>query len=275
MSSVYQAEEIETGRTVAVKVLSTRLLEDEASVHRMRREAGVTSSFDHPNVCPTLQFGQSEDGHFYLVMPFLAGETLSDYEVRQRRIPIEEGVDILMQVCQGLQYAHDHGSVHRDLKPENVMLVAEGIEGRTRCAVVMDFGLAQERRQGKGALRLTATGIVLGTPEFMSPEQIRGRELDGRSDIYALGVVAFELFTGELPFHGVDAQETMVARLRGEPRSMRAIRPDVPARLEAVIRKAMALAPVDRWQSMTEFAQGLDSVTNSFFRRMLKKLSSA
>jgi serine/threonine protein kinase len=137
----------------------------------------------------------------------------------------------------------------------------------------MDFGLAKERRADPQVVQLTQTGIVLGTPEFMSPEQIRGRALDGRSDVYALGVLAFELFTGELPFTGKNAQEMMVARLRGMPRSLRSVRPALPGRLESVISRALALAADDRYQSMTELAAAFESVLQAgvlarFFRRV-------
>ena len=262
MSWVYEAEELEGGLTVAIKVLPPRLSRDRDSVERLKREAEIATRFNHPNVCPILRLGSTADGILYLVMPFLAGETLGDFEGRVRQVSVEEGVPILVQVCGGLQHAHDLGVIHRDLKPENVMLVPEGEEGAVR-AVVMDFGLAKERHAGPEVVKLTQTGIVLGTPEFMSPEQIRGRALDGRSDVYALGVLAFELFTGELPFSGRNAQEMMVARLRGMPRLIRSVRPDLPGRLESVINRALALAPDDRYQSMDEFGRALDGVVNS------------
>ena len=136
----------------------------------------------------------------------------------------------------------------------------------------MDFGLAKERRAGPEVAKLTATGIVLGTPEFMSPEQIRGKPLDGRSDIYALGVLAFELFTGQLPFAGKSAQETMIARLRGSPAELRDVRPELPAKLEAVIQRCLAIDPAERYQSMEELAHAFESmvavgVFGKLFRR--------
>ncbi len=279
MSWVYQADDIETGKVVAIKLLPPRLAKDGAAVERLRREADIADRFEHPNVCPILAFGHTEDGTIYLVMPFLAGETLSDYEIRTRAVTLEEGVRILVQVCRGLQHAHDLGIIHRDLKPENVMLVGDGRPSSdvshqssddrrpttddrrpSPRAVVMDFGLAKRRRASAEVVKLTQTGIVLGTPEFMSPEQIRGRSLDGRSDIYAVGVLAFELFTGQLPFVGKDAQETMMARLRGLPRRLREYRPDLPGRLESVLARALALAPEDRYQTMNELAAALERV---------------
>jgi serine/threonine-protein kinase len=165
-------------------------------------------------------------------------------------------------MCRGLQHAHELQIIHRDLKPENVMLVPEGeTKGAPKYrAVVMDFGLAKERRAGPEVAKLTATGIVLGTPEFMSPEQIRGKPLDGRSDVYALGVLAFELFTGQLPFAGKSAQETMIARLRGAPLRLREVREDLPSKLEVIIGKALAADPAERHSSMNELGHAFQSV---------------
>src|SRR2546422_477738 len=157
---------------------------------------------------------------------------------------VAKGVDVLCQVCAGLHHAHELQIVHRDLKPENIMLVPE--DGGRERAVVMDFGLAKERRADPAIAKLTATGIILGTPEFMSPEQIRGKTLDARSDVYALGIVAFELFTGKLPFKGRNAQEMMIARLRGSPMPLRQVRSDVPASLEKALAKAMETNPDNR-----------------------------
>ncbi len=291
MSWVYRAEDEVTGETVAIKLLPPRLAKDGAAVERLRREADIADRFEHPNVCPILAFGHTDENVLYLVMPFMSGETLSDYEIRTRAVSLRDGVHILAQVCRGLQHAHDLGIIHRDLKPENVMLVRD--EGRgtrdegralntgrrtpdaeppSRRAVVMDFGLAKRRRASAEVVKLTQTGIVLGTPEFMSPEQIRGRPLDGRSDIYAVGVLAFELFTGQLPFVGKDAQETMMARLRGLPRRLREFRPDLPSRLDAVIARALALAPEERYQTMNDLAEALERVASGsrlarWFRR--------
>ena len=238
MSYVYLAKEISSGETVAIKVLSPRLASDKSSVERLRREAGLAMRLDHPNVCRILRLGESEDGLIYLVMPFLKGELLSDREVRGGPMDIPLSVALLKQMCAGLHHAHELQIIHRDLKPENVMLVPDdgggggggrgGGGGGVERAVVMDFGLAKERRADPAIAKLTATGIILGTPEFMSPEQIRGKTLDARSDLYALGIVAFEMLTGKLPFQGRNAQEMMIARLRSQPVPIRQYRPDVP-----------------------------------------------
>jgi eukaryotic-like serine/threonine-protein kinase len=261
MSYVYEAQELAGGPTLAVKILIPRLSRDPGSIERLRREAEIATRLTHPNVCPILRYGQTPDGMIYLVMPFLPGEPLNEHETRRGRYPADEAIPLLIQICHGLQHAHDLGIVHRDLKPENVMLVPDREAPGGFRAVVMDFGLAKERRAGPEVVKLTQTGIVLGTPEFMSPEQIRGKPLDGRSDIYALGVLAFEMFTGQLPFSGKSAQETMLARLRGQPLPLRAIRGDLSVKLEAVIGKALAMQATDRYGTMDELAHALQGVS--------------
>src|SRR5258706_2945132 len=188
MSYVYLAKEISSDAIVAIKVLSPRLASDKSSVERLRREAGLAMRLDHPNVCRILRLGESEDGLIYLVMPFLKGELLSDREVRGGPMEMTLGGTLLKQMCAGLLQPHGLRIIHRDLKPENVMLVPEDGGAGVERAVVMDFGLAKERRADPAIAKLTATGIILGTPGFMSPEQIPGKPLDARSDIYALGI---------------------------------------------------------------------------------------
>jgi len=262
MSYVYQAEELDTGKPVAVKILIPRLSRDPASVERLRREATIATRLNHPNACPILRLGETPERLIYLVMPYLEGEALSEHETRRGQFPLAEGIPILVQVCHGLGHAHELQIIHRDLKPENVMLVPDPAAPTGFRAVVMDFGLAKERRAGPDVVKLTATGIVLGTPEFMSPEQIRGKPLDGRSDVYALAILAFELFTGQLPFTGKSAQETMIARLRGAPRALREVRADLPAKLEAVISKALSVNPADRYATMDEMAHALETAAS-------------
>ncbi|HEX9348001.1 MAG TPA: serine/threonine-protein kinase [Gemmatimonadales bacterium] len=271
MSYVYLAKEISSGDTVAIKVLSPRLASDKSSVERLRREAGLAMRLDHPNVCRILRLGESEDGLIYLVMPFLKGELLSDREVRGGPMDMTLGVTLLKQMCAGLHHAHELQIIHRDLKPENVMLVPDD-DGGVERAVVMDFGLAKERRADPAIAKLTATGIILGTPEFMSPEQIRGKPLDARSDIYALGIVAFEMFTGKLPFQGRNAQEMMIARLRSQPLAIRTLRPDVPDAVEKALTKALQTNPDDRFTTAIEFAEALTGSAPSSSSGFLGKL---
>jgi len=255
MSYVYEAVEIGTDHSVAIKVMSPKLASDKTAVERLRREAGLAMRLNHPNVCRILRLGETEDGIIYLVMPYLKGELLSDREVRVGPMAPELGVAMLAEMCSGLHHAHQLNIVHRDLKPENIMLVP-GEDGYDH-AIVMDFGLAKERRADPAIAKLTATGIILGTPEFMSPEQIRGKPLDARSDIYALGIVAFEMFTGKLPFQGRNAQEMMIARLRSQPIAIRTLRTDVPDPVEKALTKALQTNPDDRFSTAIEFAEAL------------------
>lgn len=262
MSYVYEAREVASGQTVAVKVLSPKLGRDQSSVERLRREAGLAMRLDHTNVCRIMRLGETEDGLIYLVMPFLKGELLSDLEVRMGPMSPDVGVQILAQVCAGLHHAHQLDIIHRDLKPENVMITKD--DDGSHHAVVMDFGLAKEKRAEPGVAKLTATGIILGTPEFMSPEQIRGKPLDARSDIYALGILAFEMFTGKLPFKGRNAQEMMIARLRGQPTPLRQVRSDLPEKLDKALTKAMDANPDNRYPTALDFGKGLvDSLESS------------
>jgi serine/threonine protein kinase len=274
MSYVYRAQDTETGQRVAVKILLPRLSRDPAAVERLRREAGIAMKLQHPNVCSILRMGET-DRVIYLVMPYLEGEPLSEHESRRGPMTVAEGIPLLLQMTRGLGHAHELNIVHRDLKPENVMLVPDGIDEHRNArfkAVVMDFGLAKERRAGPEVAKLTATGIVLGTPEFMSPEQIRGKPLDGRSDIYALGILAFEMFTGQLPFAGKSAQETMIARLRGSPAKLRDLKPELPAKLDAVILKCLAIDPAERHQNMDELGFAFESVVNTgMFGRLFRR----
>lgn len=276
MSFVYEAADITTGETVAVKVLSPKLASDRNAVERLRREAGLAMRLNHPHACPIIRFGETEEGMIYLVMPYLEGELLSDREARVGPMDAKVGIELLVQMCAGLHHAHGLHIIHRDLKPENVMLVREP-DGSDR-AVVMDFGLAKDKRLGAGAQKLTATGIVLGTPEFMSPEQVRGRELDPRSDVYALAIVAFEMLTGQLPFDGRTPQEMMVARLRGTPVPLRRYRPELPVALERVLARAMDVTPEERYADVLQFGEALTAsieeptAEGGFFARLRNTL---
>ena len=258
MSFVYEAKDISTGESVAVKIMTPKLAQDKVAAERLRREAGLAMRLDHPNICSIMRLGETAEGLIYLVMPLLKGELLSDKEVRDGPIPLDVGVPLMKQICDALSFAHEQQIVHRDLKPENIFLVP-GEGGRLK-AVVTDFGLAKEKRAEPGMAKLTATGIILGTPEFMSPEQIRGKPLDGRSDIYALGLVAYEMFTGRLPFEGKSAQDMMIARLRGGPLPLRKARPDLPftPEFEKALMKAIETEPNDRYQSARELGDALE-----------------
>jgi eukaryotic-like serine/threonine-protein kinase len=261
MSFVYLATQTATGTRHAIKVLSPSLSKDATAMARLRREAELAGQLIHPNVCHIEYLGQTPNGLVYLVMPFLDGEILSDRTYRFVQLPLAEVVGFVAQIAAGLQAAHDRKIVHRDLKPENVMIV-RGPDDRER-AVVMDFGLAKERRAGPELERLTATGIVLGTPEFMSPEQLRGKALDGRTDVYSLALMTVEMLTGSLPFTGKSQQELMIARLRNHPTPLRKLRPDLdfPSAVERVLLKALERDPNDRFATAPDFAAALDAAS--------------
>ncbi|HEV7882177.1 MAG TPA: protein kinase, partial [Solirubrobacteraceae bacterium] len=224
MSFVYLAKDVATQEQYAIKVLSHALSQDRNAMARLKREASLGMRLAHANVCHIIRLGETQDGLVYVVMPFVKGELLSDRNIRLGSLPLAEVVRFVSDISAGLQVAHELAIVHRDLKPENVMIRRDdhGVER----AVVMDFGLAKERRADAELQKLTATGIILGTPEFMSPEQLRGKPLDARTDVYSLALMTYEMLTGKLPFQGRTQQETMIARLRSEPTPLRAIRPD-------------------------------------------------
>ncbi|HMA02693.1 MAG: serine/threonine-protein kinase [Gemmatimonas sp.] len=263
MSFVYLADDVLTKRPVAIKILSPSLSQDRTAMARLRREAELGGKLEHPNVCHIIRLGETLNGLVYVVMPYVEGELLCDVTHRSQQLPLALTVHYVADIAAGLQVAHDLGIVHRDLKPENIM-ISRSPDGGDR-AIVMDFGLAKERQMSAEIKKLTATGIVLGTPEFMSPEQLRGKPLDPRTDVYSLGLMTFEMLTGKLPFAGRTQQDIMIARLRSEPTPIRAARPDLdfPASLEKVLLKSMQREPADRYQSAPEFAAALADAARS------------
>jgi serine/threonine-protein kinase len=257
MSVVYLALDTVTGERVAVKALSSELSSDTTAMARLRREARLGERLRHPCACSITALGQTADGLMYVVMPFLDGEILCDRTARLRYIPLADALPLVRDIADGLHAAHAVGIIHRDLKPENVMVCAKAGGGER--AVVMDFGLAKQHRPGADVEKLTATGVVLGTPEFMSPEQLRGRPLDARSDIYSLAVMTFEMLTGVLPFIGRTKQDTMLSRLKGELQKLRHVRPelDFSQVVEEVLAKGMARDRDKRYRTAPEFATAL------------------
>lgn len=255
MAHVFLAIDGATGERVAVKLLSPALVRDGTAMERLRREAEIGGRLAHPNVCHIMRLGETGDGIVYIVMPYIEGELLCDRTFREGQLAPAAVARFVRDIAAGLAMAHAHGVIHRDLKPENVMIVSDGRGGER--AVVMDFGLAKQRRVGPEVRKLTATGIVLGTPEFMSPEQLRGKPLDARSDLYALGLMACEMLTGRLPFSGSTQQEVMIARLKGAPTPLGSLRPDLrfPKALERVIARSLQRDPENRYATAPEFAE--------------------
>jgi serine/threonine-protein kinase len=259
MSYVYLARDVSSNQRYAIKILSPALAKDENAMARLRREAALGIRLAHPNVCHIVRMGETEDGLAYVVMPFVEGEILSDRNYRVGQTTLADTAKFITQVADGLHVAHQLGIVHRDLKPENIMICKKDGE---EYAVVMDFGLAKERKVGGELQKLTATGIILGTPEFMSPEQLRGKPLDPRTDIYSLALMAYEMLTGKLPFEGGNQQAMMIARLRSEPIPARNRRADVPEKVDQVLLKAMAREANERYATAPEFAAALRAAIN-------------
>jgi eukaryotic-like serine/threonine-protein kinase len=260
MSFVYLATDVATRQRYAIKVLSAALSQDMTAMARLRREASLGMRLAHPNICHIIRLGETEDGLVYVVMPFVEGEILADRTNRLGYISLADTAKLVNDMALGLNVAHDLKIVHRDLKPENIM-VCKATNGGPDYAVVMDFGLAKERKAGAELQKLTATGIILGTPEFMSPEQLRGKTLDARTDIYSLALMTYEMLTGKLPFQGRTQQELMIARLRSEPTPLRKMRPelDFPESVERVLGKAMQRNPDERQQNTIEFADAFSA----------------
>jgi serine/threonine protein kinase len=243
MAVVYRARQDSLERTVAIKILSENLAASPEFLERFRREARTAANLRHPNVITVFDFGQDERGVPYLVLEYIEGPTLADLMDRgldDARIP-----ELLDQIAAGLDYAHQHGVIHRDVKPGNVLLTEDGR------AVLADFGLAWLL---EGA-HLTLTGGVIGTPEYMAPEQAGGEGIDHRADVYALGVVLYEMLVGERPFVAETPIGVLLKHLQDAPPSVLEARPDLPPGVDAVMTRALAKDPSERFASAGELAR--------------------
>jgi serine/threonine-protein kinase len=217
MGVVYRAVQLSVDREVALKVLKAHLASDEESVRRFLREARAATRLSNPHSVTVFDFGRTEEGLLYLAMELIDGRSLYDCVVAEAPMPEERAAAIARQICEALVEAHDKGIIHRDLKPENVSLCTVG--GDRDYVKVLDFGIARFLQPTED-MRVTATGMVVGTPCYMSPEQTRGHELDARTDLYAVGVMLFEMLSGELPFHGDSTLDLLLAKLENEPPSL-------------------------------------------------------
>ena len=253
MGTVYLAEHVKMGRKSALKVMNPGMNTDPDAIARFNREASNASRLSHPNICGIYDFGETTDGIIYLAMEFIEGSSLTALIEKAGQLPPSRAASIIHQTADALQVAHDAGIVHRDLKPDNIM-VAKNRDG-TDLVKVVDFGIA--KASSSDAQKVTKTGMVVGTPEYMSPEQLAGDKLDGRSDLYSLGLVAFNCLTGVLPFAAETAQEAMIMRLTDKPRSLADVRPDVswPAALQATLDKALVRDVDERYKSAAQFGR--------------------
>jgi serine/threonine-protein kinase len=246
MATVYYAMHTALDRPVVLKVLHPHLARDADMRERFRREAETAAQLVHPHVCNIIDFGMTER-HVYTVMPYLSRGTLGDRISGRRSLPPERVAAVCAQVASALDYAHRHGVVHRDIKPDNVLFDED------EHAVVTDFGIATATFRG----RMTGTGHVMGTPHYMSPEQARGRLLDGRSDLYTLGVVMYETLVGFVPFDGADIYSITSKHLEEIPVSPDLVDSRVPAALSAVVMRCLAKDPAARYQRGNDVADAL------------------
>jgi serine/threonine protein kinase len=265
MGTVYEAEHLGLGRLVAIKVLSPSQAKKRVAVKRFQQEARAAGAIGHPNICEVYDLGSMEDGSPYLVMEKLVGTTLADRISREGGLPFDEIADVMIQVLSGLIAAHDKGIVHRDIKPENIFLARR--VGCPPIVKILDFGVSKMMPQFQGGdeqLDLTRTGMVMGTPYYMSPEQARGeRNLDGRVDVYACGVMMYEAIVGKRPFLAPNYNALLLAIINTTPRPLREARPATPAALDAIVVRAMAKARDDRYPSANAFLREIQALPNA------------
>jgi streptogramin lyase len=250
MGQVYRAHDPRLEREVAIKVLSAGLAHEPGYLERFRREARAVARLNHPNVVQVYDFGEQGD-LTYLVMPLLSGGTLRDYLNHRKILPLAEAVSIAEQVASALQYAHERGLIHRDVKPANILL------NTGNQALLSDFGIVRLVHKEDNAQTLTHMGAFVGSPEYAAPEMVTGQQIDQRVDIYALGVMLFQMLTGRLPFSAATMVSVLMMQAQQPPPPPRSINPDIPPAVEAVILKALAKKPEDRYQTAAEFLAAL------------------
>jgi serine/threonine-protein kinase len=247
MASIFRATDMRTGRPVAIKVPHPEMESDPVLFDRFRREEQIGVKLDHPGV---MKVWAGEDrSQVYMVMEWVEGRLLRQILAEQAKLPIRRAVKITLAICDALEYIHSHGVVHRDLKPENIMIDAED---RIK---IIDFGIASQA----GSRRLTFAKLsqVMGTPEYISPEQVKGKRGDGRSDIYALGVMFYEMLTGKTPFSGPNPFAIMNDRLLNNPIPPREVNPEITPELQEIIYRALERDPKNRYASARELAWDL------------------
>jgi serine/threonine-protein kinase len=245
MADVYLCEDLTLGRHVAVKVLLQRYLNDPTFVERFRREAKAAAGLNQQNLVSIYDWGEL-DGTYYIVMEYVEGETLKDLIRRRGRLSGNESVNITMQLLAAVDFAHHSGIIHRDIKPQNVMIDRGGT------CKVMDFGIARAGDSG-----MTEAGSILGTAQYLAPEQAKGYPVDERSDLYSVGVVLYEMLTGTVPFKGDSAVTVALKHVNEMPQEPAELVPGLPYSMNQIVLKAMAKDPVDRYQSASEFARDL------------------
>jgi len=248
MASIFRATDVRTGRPVALKIPHPEMEADVVLYDRFQREQDIGQKLDHPNVMKVMS--NDHASQVYMVMEWVDGRLLRQILMEKRKLPIERAVDLTKKICDALDYIHRHGVVHRDLKPENIMVADEDH------VKLIDFGIAGH----EGSRRLTFAKLsqLMGTPDYISPEQVKGKRGDGRSDIYALGIMFYEMLTGKVPFQGPNAFAIMNDRLLNNPIPPREIDPSIPAELQEIIYRALERDPKNRYATAKEFLWDLE-----------------
>ena len=248
MASIFRATDVRTGRPVALKIPHPEMEADVVLYDRFQREQDIGQKLDHPNVMKVMS--NDHASQVYMVMEWVDGRLLRQILMEKRRLPIERAVDLTKKICDALDYIHRHGVVHRDLKPENIMVDEQDH------VKLIDFGIAGH----EGSRRLTFAKLsqLMGTPDYISPEQVKGKRGDGRSDIYAVGVMFYEMLTGKVPFQGPNAFAIMNDRLLNNPIPPREIDPSIPVELQEIIYRALERDPKNRYATAKEFLWDLE-----------------
>jgi len=257
MGSVYLAEHVVIEKKFALKVLAPELSRRSDLVARFLQEARSASRIGHENVIDIMDFGQSPDGLVYIAMEFLDGKDLGEIVRGKGAMLWSEARDIVLQICRALRAAHDKGIVHRDMKPENIFLIQR--EGQPHFVKILDFGIAKVMGLDPNGPRLTRTGMIFGTPEYMAPEQAEGKDTDHRADIYAVGCIMYHLITGQTPFVAESFMTMLTKHLMEEPVPPSARRPDlvITPEMDALVLKALEKDRDKRWQSMAELLEAV------------------
>src|SRR6478736_5531427 len=259
MGEVYLAQDTRLGRSVAVKVLSAEMASDHGRIRRFEQEARAASALSHPNVCVVHALGETSDGQSYIAMEYIEGQTLR-HLVQTRPPTLKAALDMAIQIAAGAGAAHAIGIVHRDLKPENVIVRRDGL------VKVLDFGLAKlapgglPNDQATRTLVQTDSGVVMGTYTYMAPEQARGQEVDARADIWAIGVMLYELVSGRVPFTGHTPSDVMVAILDREPAPLDKLNPAIPHELQRIVAKALRKDRAQRYQTIADLRLDLEAL---------------
>jgi serine/threonine protein kinase len=257
MSVVYLAEQINVERKVALKVLHGEYARDEVFVRRFRQEAKLAASLNHRNVIQIYDFDQAEDGNLFIAMEYLLGKTLKGF-MRASAPDIATTVHLAIQIADGLAAAHRSGVIHRDIKPDNIMIVSEGNEVK-----IMDFGIAR-LRESDAATRLTRAGSIMGTPAYMAPEQIEGKTIDEKTDVYAFGIVLYEMLSHTVPFTAPTPAAVLIKHLKEAPVPLRKLRREIPAQIERIVTQCLEKKPERRQAKMEEVAAALRKAALEF-----------